>query len=163
MLHFSSIEINNHITYELFHLNLNFWFHRFSLEDTKYLLVLCFSIPASLWIFSCSCLFGCSKTLRVEESGQMRIRCRRQVDDLESPYRRASDSSKDFSGNNIGQKFKYKKNGEKISWKLFFNFFMDFKIIQIIWFTKCTNVLRNVLLDKIHPDKWRKTEFFLQK
>lgn len=89
--------------------------NRFSLEDTKYLLVLCFSIPASLWIFSCSCLFGCSKTLRVEDSGQMRVRCRRQVDDLESPYLRASDSSKDFSGNNIGQKFKYKKNGEKIS------------------------------------------------
>ena len=114
--------LNNQITYELFHLNHNFWFYRFSLEDTKYLLVLCFSIPASLWIFSCSCLFGCSKTLRVEESGQMRIRCRRQVDDLESPYRRASDSSKDFSGNNIGQKFKYKKNGEKISWKSSFKF-----------------------------------------
>ena len=45
----------------------------------------------------------------------MRVRCRRQVDDLESPYLRASDSSKDFSGNSIGQKFKYKKNGEKIS------------------------------------------------
>ena len=92
-------------------------FYRFSVEETKHLLVLCFSIPASLWIFSCSCLFGCSKTLRVEENGQMRIKCRKRLDDAEGLYRSSCGMGKDISGNNIGQKNKYKKNGGKISWK----------------------------------------------
>ena len=51
---------------------------RFSIEHTKSVFLLSFSIPAGLWIFSCSCLFGCSKMLRIEESGQMRIRCRKR-------------------------------------------------------------------------------------
>ena len=51
---------------------------RFSIEYTKYIFLLSFAIPAGLWIFSCSCLFGCSKMLRIEENGQMRIRCRRK-------------------------------------------------------------------------------------
>jgi len=51
---------------------------RFSIEYTKYIFLLSFAIPAGLWIFSCSCLFGCSKMLRIEENGQMRIRCRQK-------------------------------------------------------------------------------------
>ena len=47
---------------------------RFSVEDTRNLFLVMFAVPASLWVFSCSCLFGCSKVLRVEETGQMRIR-----------------------------------------------------------------------------------------
>ena len=54
------------------------FFFRFSIEYTKYIFLLSFAIPAGLWIFSCSCLFGCSKMLRIEENGQMRIRCRRK-------------------------------------------------------------------------------------
>ena len=60
-----------------FHSNSLFFF-RFSIEYTKYIFLLSFAIPAGLWIFSCSCLFGCSKMLRIEENGQMRIRCRRK-------------------------------------------------------------------------------------
>ena len=55
-----------------------FLFFRFSIEHTKSIFLLSFAIPASLWIFSCSCLFGCSKMLRIEENGQMRIRCRKR-------------------------------------------------------------------------------------
>ena len=87
--------------------------YRFSVEETKHLLVLCFAIPASLWIFSCSCLFGCSKTLRVEDTGQMRIRCRKRLDDAEGLYR--SSSGRDISGNDIILKNKLKKNGGKLS------------------------------------------------
>ena len=56
----------------------SFFFFRFSIEHTKSIFLLSFAIPASLWIFSCSCLFGCSKMLRIEENGQMRIRCRKR-------------------------------------------------------------------------------------
>ena len=45
----------------------------------------------------------------------MRIKCRAVLDDIESPYMGSSDLNKDFGGNNIGQKNKHKKNGEKIS------------------------------------------------
>ena len=58
---------------------MSFWF-RFSVEHTRYVFLIAFAIPASLWVLSCSCLFGCSKVLRVEESGQMRIRCRKKLD-----------------------------------------------------------------------------------
>lgn len=52
---------------------------RFSVGQTRYVFLLAFAIPASLWVLSCSCLFGCSKVLRVEENGQMRIRCRKKL------------------------------------------------------------------------------------
>ena len=72
-----------------------------------------------MWVFSCSCLFGCSKTLRVEDSGQMRIKCRKKLDDdIESPFARSNGSdmsNRDFSGNDIVQKNRYKKNGRKLS------------------------------------------------
>ncbi len=48
------------------------------MEHTRSLFLMAFAVPAALWVFSCSCLFGCSKVLRVEETGQMRIRCRRK-------------------------------------------------------------------------------------
>ena len=57
--------------------------------------------------------FGCSKTLRVEDTGQMRIRCRKRLDDAEGLYR--SSSGRDISGNNIILKNKLKKNGGKLS------------------------------------------------
>ncbi len=47
---------------------------RFSLERTRYVFFLFFSVPACLWVLSCSCLFGCSKLLRVEENGQVRMK-----------------------------------------------------------------------------------------
>ena len=62
----------------LYKLTFFLFFFRFSIEYTKYIFLLSFAIPAGLWIFSCSCLFGCSKMLRIEENGQMRIRCRRK-------------------------------------------------------------------------------------
>ncbi len=52
---------------------------RFSLARTRHVFLICFSVPACLWILSCSCLFACSKTLRVEDNGQMRIRCRKRL------------------------------------------------------------------------------------
>eukprot|EP00095_Tigriopus_kingsejongensis_P002662 maker-scaffold1023_size69924-snap-gene-0.13 protein:Tk02662 transcript:maker-scaffold1023_size69924-snap-gene-0.13-mRNA-1 annotation:"hypothetical protein DAPPUDRAFT_98072" len=52
---------------------------RFSLHQTRYIFLISFAVPASLWVLSCSCLFGCAKMLRVEENGEMRVRCRREL------------------------------------------------------------------------------------
>ena len=49
------------------------------MSQTRYVFLIAFAVPASLWVLSCSCLFGCSKVLRVEENGQMRIRCRKKL------------------------------------------------------------------------------------
>ena len=80
-------------------------YFRFSIEDTKNILVLCFAIPASLWIFSCSCLFGCSKTLRVEENGQMRIRCRSSGSGKSRPIGRKGKMSRMEAGSYSRSKF----------------------------------------------------------
>ncbi|TRY69959.1 hypothetical protein TCAL_04884 [Tigriopus californicus] len=65
---------------------------RFSINQTRYIFLISFAVPASLWVLSCSCLFGCSKMLRVEENGEMRVRCRKElfVEDSEVPARKPS-------------------------------------------------------------------------